>query len=197
MCNVKENKSGLKDKQKKLHNHYMLTTITKFKHGVTNYWRGQTSVINILLLMNIKDVFNNMAFIFTHTFVSFQNFFYCKFRIYMYCLSIWYEIKGHTKFRCHINPTCTLYLIFEHLQLIHHQYYFSYLFCVQGLQYFFNCTSTSLFTGSTFYKNLENFHEYLIQHSLKSRGTKDHLRWVKVPGTAPYRKACVSYNFVY
>jgi len=37
---------------------------------------------------------------------------------------------------------------------------------------------------------LNNFHEYLIQHSLKSGGTKDHSRRVKIPGTAPYRKAC-------
>jgi hypothetical protein len=29
-----------------------------------------------------------------------------------------------------------------------------------------------------------NFHEYLIQHHLKSGGTKDHFRRVKVPGTA-------------
>jgi hypothetical protein len=29
----------------------------------------------------------------------------------------------------------------------------------------------------------EKFHEYFIQHSLKSRGTKDRFRWVKVPGT--------------
>ena len=36
---------------------------------------------------------------------------------------------------------------------------------------------------------LNNFHEYLIQHSLKSGGTKDHFSRVKVPGTAPYRKA--------
>ena len=27
---------------------------------------------------------------------------------------------------------------------------------------------------------MNNFHEYLIQHSLKSGGTKDHFRWVKV-----------------
>jgi hypothetical protein len=27
---------------------------------------------------------------------------------------------------------------------------------------------------------LNDFHEYLIQHSLKSGGTKDHFRWVKV-----------------
>jgi hypothetical protein len=37
---------------------------------------------------------------------------------------------------------------------------------------------------------LNNFHEYLIQYSLKSGCTKDHFRWVKVPGTAPYWKAC-------
>jgi hypothetical protein len=51
---------------------------------------------------------------------------------------------------------------------------------------------------------LNNFHEYLIQHSLKSGGTKDHFRQVKVPGTAPYWKAwflvasfrCIdSYNY--
>jgi len=54
-----------------------------------------------------------------------------------------------------------------------------------GLSIFFKCTSISLFTGSTFYLNLNKFLEYLIQHSLKSIDTKDHLRWVKVPSTAP------------
>jgi hypothetical protein len=29
---------------------------------------------------------------------------------------------------------------------------------------------------------MNNFHEYFIQHSLKSGVTKDHFRWVKVPG---------------
>ena len=33
---------------------------------------------------------------------------------------------------------------------------------------------------------LNNFHEYLIQHSLKSEGTKDYFRRVNVPGTDPY-----------
>jgi hypothetical protein len=33
---------------------------------------------------------------------------------------------------------------------------------------------------------LNNFHEYLIQHSLKSGGTEDPFRQVKVPDTAPY-----------
>jgi hypothetical protein len=27
---------------------------------------------------------------------------------------------------------------------------------------------------------------HIVQHSLKSRGTKDHFRQVKVPGTAHY-----------
>jgi hypothetical protein len=36
---------------------------------------------------------------------------------------------------------------------------------------------------------LNNFHEYLAQHSLKSGGTKDHFKQVKVPGTSPYWKA--------
>ena len=31
---------------------------------------------------------------------------------------------------------------------------------------------------------LYNFHKYLIPHFLKSGGTKDHIRQVKVPGTA-------------
>jgi hypothetical protein len=40
---------------------------------------------------------------------------------------------------------------------------------------------------------LNNFYEYLIQHSLKSGGTKDHFRQLKVPGirTTPYLKAWI------
>ena len=57
-----------------------------------------------------------------------------------------------------------------------------------GFSIFFKSTSTSLFTGSIFHQNLNNFHEYTIQHSLKSGGTKDHFKRVKVPGTAPYCK---------
>ena len=38
---------------------------------------------------------------------------------------------------------------------------------------------------------LNHFHEYLTLHSLKSGGTKDYFRRVKVPGTAPYCKACL------
>ena len=48
---------------------------------------------------------------------------------------------------------------------------------------FFKFTSTSLFTSDTFLLKLKNVHEYHIQHSLKSGGTEDHFRWIKVPGT--------------
>jgi hypothetical protein len=40
----------------------------------------------------------------------------------------------------------------------------------------------------TFYQNLKNFHEYLMQHSLKSGNTKEHFRQVKVPGNCPLLK---------
>ena len=36
----------------------------------------------------------------------------------------------------------------------------------------------------TIFFYLNNFHDYLMQHSLKSAGTKDHFRQVKVPDTA-------------
>ena len=49
----------------------------------------------------------------------------------------------------------------------------SLLFSLSSIRVF-KCTSTSLFTDSTFYQNVNNFHEYLTQHSLKSGGTKDH-----------------------
>ena len=55
-----------------------------------------------------------------------------------------------------------------------------------GRLIFFKSTRTSLFTGGTFNSNLNNFQGYLIQHSLKSGGTKGHFKWVKVPGTTPY-----------
>ena len=38
---------------------------------------------------------------------------------------------------------------------------------------------------------MENFHEYLIQHSLKLGGTKDHFRQVKVPGTTPIERPAI------
>jgi hypothetical protein len=37
-----------------------------------------------------------------------------------------------------------------------------------------------------FVLKFEHFHEYLIQHSLKLGGTKDHFKRVKIPGTAHY-----------
>ena len=43
---------------------------------------------------------------------------------------------------------------------------------------------------------MNNCHEYLIQHSLKSGGTKDHFRQVKVPGTTSYWKASVHMTHV-
>ena len=39
---------------------------------------------------------------------------------------------------------------------------------------------------------MNNIPEYLIQHSLKSVGSEAHFRLVKVPGTTPYWKACLS-----
>ena len=54
---------------------------------------------------------------------------------------------------------------------------------MQGFQYFSSLPILPLFTDGTFYYNLDNFHEYLIQHSLKSGGNKDHFLRVKVPGT--------------
>ena len=58
---------------------------------------------------------------------------------------------------------------------------------LQGFQYFPVYQYFTVYRH-TFYKNLNNFHEYLVQHSLKSGGTKDHFKRVKVPGTAPYCK---------
>ena len=55
---------------------------------------------------------------------------------------------------------------------------------MSGLSIFFKSTNTSIL-GNTFYQNLNNIHEYLIQQSSKSGGTKDHLRRVEVPGTVP------------
>ena len=43
-----------------------------------------------------------------------------------------------------------------------------------------------------------NFHEYLIQHFLKSGGAKDYLRREKVPGTAPYNiERSDNHSFIY
>ena len=55
-----------------------------------------------------------------------------------------------------------------------------------GISIFFKSISTSLSTGCTFFLNWNNFQDYLMQLSLKSGGTKDHIRWVKIPNTTPY-----------
>jgi len=60
---------------------------------------------------------------------------------------------------------------------------------MQHCQYFSSLPvgSTSLFTGSIFFfLNLNNIHEYFLQHSLKSGGIKNHIKQVKVPGTYLY-----------
>ena len=63
---------------------------------------------------------------------------------------------------------------------------------LQGFQYFSSLPVLYYLQTVLFNKIWTIFHEYLIQHSLKSGGTKDHFRWVKVPGTATYWKAWVS-----
>ena len=45
---------------------------------------------------------------------------------------------------------------------------------------------------SPFFLNLKNVHGYLLQHSLKLGGTKDHFNWEKVPDAAPYWKDCIT-----
>jgi len=56
----------------------------------------------------------------------------------------------------------------------------------QGFQYFSSLPVLHYLQAVLFYQNLKKFHKYLIQHSLKSGGTKDHFRWIKIPGTVPY-----------
>jgi hypothetical protein len=57
----------------------------------------------------------------------------------------------------------------------------------------------SIFSSVPVLYYLNNFHEYLVQHSLKSGGTKDHFRRVKIPGTAPYWNAhlCLVVPFIF
>ena len=65
---------------------------------------------------------------------------------------------------------------------------------MQGFQYFL---LYKFFTSYRWYFLLkfEHYHEYHnIQHSLKSGGTKYHVKQIKVPGTAPYWKACLCYH---
>ena len=54
---------------------------------------------------------------------------------------------------------------------------------MQGFQYFSSLPVLHYLQTVVFFLNLNNFNEYLIQHSLKSGGTKDDIRQVKVPGT--------------
>jgi hypothetical protein len=82
------------------------------------------------------------------------------------------------------------------LSLSEKQNYNKQLFITEAFNIFMS-TSTSLFTGCPFDYNLNNFHEYLIQLSLKSGITEDHFSWVKVPGTTPYWKACTSILYLF
>ena len=47
-----------------------------------------------------------------------------------------------------------------------------------------------------FIKICKNVHEYLIQHSLKSGGTKDQFRRLKISGTAPFIERPVNDGYV-
>ena len=72
----------------------------------------------------------------------------------------------------------------------------SHVYCditshVQGFQYFFKTTSTSLFTGNTFLLNFEQFSWISYATLFKIRRYQRPFRQVKVPGTAPYWKACM------
>ena len=54
---------------------------------------------------------------------------------------------------------------------------------MQGFQYFSSLPVLHYLQMVLVFFNLNNFNEYLVQHSLKSGGTKDDIRWVKVHGT--------------
>jgi len=49
----------------------------------------------------------------------------------------------------------------------------------------FNSTSTSLFRGSTFYQNWNNFHD-ILYNTLYNQEVSKTILGVKVPGTTPY-----------
>ena len=66
-----------------------------------------------------------------------------------------------------------------------------------SFQYFSMSTQISLFRGGNFYYNLNNFDEYLIQHSFKLGGTNDHFRWVKEPGPLSKLKRPVDPMIIY
>ena len=61
---------------------------------------------------------------------------------------------------------------------------------LQGFQYF-SSLPVLHYLQVVFLLKFEHFHEYLIQHSLKLGGTKDHFKQVKIPGTAHYWKAWI------
>jgi hypothetical protein len=61
-----------------------------------------------------------------------------------------------------------LHNIISSLRLRYHKYHFTALLMWPfKVSIFFKSISTSLFTGGTFYSNLDIFHEYLMQQSLK------------------------------
>jgi hypothetical protein len=83
-----------------------------------------------------------------------------------------------------------LHNIISSLRLRYHKYHFTALLMWPfKVSIFFKSISTSLFTGGTFYSNLDIFHEYLMQQSLKLGGTYYHFKWVVAPGTSPHWKA--------
>ena len=63
----------------------------------------------------------------------------------------------------------------------------SYTTITQCFQYFSSLPVLHYLVGTFFLSKFEKkIHEYLLQHSLKSGGTKDHFRRVKVPDTTSY-----------
>ena len=60
---------------------------------------------------------------------------------------------------------------------------------IPGLPIFFKW-SVPVFHYLLFLKFEYIFHEYPMQHNLKLGHTNNHFKWVKVPGTHPYWKAC-------
>ena len=59
--------------------------------------------------------------------------------------------------------------------------------CIQGFLYFSSVSEYFTIYKRYFLSKFDfYFKEYLMQYSLKSRGTKYHFRWVKVPGTVPF-----------
>ena len=67
---------------------------------------------------------------------------------------------------------------------------------IQGFQYFSSLPVLHSLQVVLFLLKLEQFSWISYTTPFKSGGTKDHLRWVKVPGTAPYWKACINILFV-